>query len=229
MSAIPSEYYLHLGLDYHMTELTMFMSKYECWASFMSMVANNHSPYLSGYHGVHHVIKCINTLHKIYESTETETRQNINWKSMLLALIWHDFNYIDPENDSANTEVALQGFSLHYRLLYNTVPKEIEEYIRILEFPYAIVHSPAFPLEYYIVRDCDMSMILYEDYFETMYAGLLKNEFKNKKNLVESAIIFIENLQFHNADLKERLEKIGKDYLTQQALKCIVMEQRGKV
>lgn len=224
MSIIPSEYFLHLGTQAKMKDITTFLDKHNCLSSFMLMCANNQSPYLSGYHGISHIIRCLTTLYYIHQDYKNIT----DWNSIIEALIWHDFNYINPNNDSTNTEVALEGYLFYHRLMYNKVPEKIESYINVLEFPYTYHVTDNNLIEYQIIRDCDMSMILYEDYFETMYSSLLKYEFKNKNNLVESAMIFIDNLIFYNEDLKNRLEKIGKDYLKHQAIKYILSEQKGE-
>lgn len=226
MSEIPNECFLHLGTTAKMKDISKFLDKYNCLESFMTMCAYNQSPYLSGYHGISHIIKCLNTLYLIYNDYKHII--GIDWQSVIQSLIWHDFNYLDPENDSTNTEIALQGFLSCYTFMYNNVPDMIYSCIKVLEFPYTFHIDDSSPKEFQIVRDCDMSMILYEDYFDTMYLGLLKNEFKNKKNLVEIAIIFIESLHFYNKQLKEKFSRIGKHYLKKQAIKYIVSEQRGK-
>lgn len=223
--------------------------------SMMEMLVVNNSPYLNGYHGMQHMLYALNTFSFLNDShpMRDKTTNDIIWyplkedlldlqadqqelTNMVVALVWHDCNYLYPDDDAENTRNAIHtlcdvydkydneddriGFNIH-KVCY---------YINQLRFPlpynnktgnYEIANNPCV----HILRDCDLSMMLYPEYFDEdqLFNKLLREEFSgfSKSELIKMEEKYIDDLKYYTPYLQKVLEKIGKQNLLDKAIKAI--------
>lgn len=218
------------------------------------MMLANTSPYIYGYHGYQHMLYTLNTFslltgRRTYEKSEDgnltfyplkedsleipslDKKQN----NMIVALIWHDCNYHHPEDDYTNTEEAIEALAEAYSEQEEAEDKDdkglnldtVTTYIRGLQYPYKPDEdSSTVSEEIKLLRDCDMSMILYDDYLDSngLFLKLIRHEFKDltAKELNRRATAYIENLQYYTPYLNKVLERISKEDLLARVRNTII-------
>jgi len=190
----------------------------------------NASSYRNSYHGYMHVVKFICSLYELSNTTYFSTTYS-QLRSMMIAAIFHDFNYhhFDAHNekyDVPNIEAAVEGFENYI----NFTGKNGHS----LDLIKSLISSTEYPkctkieltgLEKIFV-ECDHSMVLYEDYYLASFLFQI-NEYKqelsldNFKNMESSIKSYLNSIHFStpvflnafNSGKSEILSKLSLWYL----------------
>lgn len=196
----------------------------------------NKSKYINSYHGYEHVKRFIYSLFLLLH----DKRSYDELRTMMVAAIFHDFNYIGSFNskieepfDIENINAAIEAVDdAHYnkKLKFNVNLNQVKNLIKISEYP-KCNHIELYDNAKFFI-DCDHSMLLYSTY---EFMGLLfyYNELGMRKcnddfeNIVDS---YFDSIKFHSdlfmnmynenkkditkrykAFIKENIELYGKD------------------
>lgn len=190
----------------------------------------NNSPYLNGYHGYQHMLYALNTFHFLQGHLPYGIKnllgENLIHHTAIAALMWHDCNYCNPFNDKENTEVAIQSLEVAEKEFNRSDSLDfgkIRQYISDLIFPFT---APPIDDIAKILRDCDLSMILYDDYFKKggLFQKLINHEFStlSENQLIDRCSHYIDNLSYYNHELQSMLDEIGKETLYEKVKNMII-------
>lgn len=176
---------------------------------YFTMTAVNAHKYQGGYHSNQHILRALNTLFWAVEHTpDTELE---SFLAEAIALIWHDCCYATPNDDSCNTARAIGAFRRYSTRDCTDLDKAtVVAIIAGMMYPY---NEAQVSTSIELARDCDHSMILYNDHHVTLFPALLAVEhqvnftdWKQVKAVRDATAKYLAEVSFNY----ERFQKIWK-------------------
>ena len=155
----------------------------------------NESPYRNSYHGYMHVMKFICSLFELSKTSYFNTTYS-QLRCMMIAAIFHDFNYIayDANNvdyDKLNIEAALEAFKAY--MAFQSTDANMAISSCSADFILKLIADTEYPKCMKVKLDrlsnifveCDHSMIIHKNYHIQSFQFQI-NEFKQTVNTKES-------------------------------------------
>lgn len=177
------------------------------------------SPNVSNpYHNIEHILGVTSDVYEgamfYIKKYNSVTRRDL--RSILISALFHDYNHIGAENDSANIELAINGLRTYILPIDKPEFAIISENIKGTQFPHS---NKEMTLCGNILKDADISYTLTDNWFKLVCFDLSNEINKSAEDMIRFQETFLKNIwkvETEWAKLKyspiveKRLEQISK-------------------